>query len=100
MAEEFDISGLMRKSAGERLADYAATLPDGKAVCLTDVVQELEMNYAPALLAGKNIGVVFNAYLPHAPGGARAFVANPNTIKTWHEAQQKMPPKKRSTSRS
>jgi hypothetical protein len=100
MAEQIDIAGLSRKSAAERLAAYAAELPDGKAVYLADVTQELDMNYTPCLHAARKAGLIFNAFISGSGGGPRAMLANPKTVKAWQEAQQTMPPKKRSTSRT
>lgn len=95
MAEQFDIKKLHGETAATRLANYVADLPDGKAVPLHEVVQDLGMNYAPALHAAKKVGICFNAFLPGAAGSARALIANPQTVKAWHDAQKKLKAPKR-----
>jgi hypothetical protein len=91
MAEQFDIKILSSETAESRLLAYVAKLPDGKAVPLIEAAQEMGIGYSPALLSAKKAGICFNAFLPGAAGSARALIANPKTVKAWHDAQKKLP---------
>jgi hypothetical protein len=93
MAEQFDIKTLSAETAESRLLGYVAKLPDGKAVPLIEAANELGISYSPALLAAKKAGIIFNAFLPGLAGSARAMTANPKTVKAWHDAQKKLPPR-------
>jgi hypothetical protein len=95
MAEQFDIGVLQKQSMGERLVEYAAALPDGKAVTLAEAAEELGLTYSPALSSARKEGITFSAFLAGMGGGARAMIANPQTVKAWHDAQKKLPAKKR-----
>ena len=95
MPAQFDISQLCEKSYAEQLAEYAENLPDGKAVELWEVLQELGIPLGNGRNSAKKAGIVFNAYLSGAAGGVRVMIANPRTIQKWNEAHQKLPSPKR-----
>lgn len=95
MAEQFDIGVLQKRSMGERLKEYADALPDGKAVTLIEAAEEMHLTYSPALNAARKEGILFHAFITGCGGSARAMIANPTTVKAWHDAQKKLPAKKR-----
>ena len=94
MAKEIDISKLFGQSSTDRIREYAAKIPIGKAVRFTDAVEELEMSDHVVVKAAEKAGVIFVAADPDF-GGKRRMIANPKTVKQWHDAQSKLLPPKR-----
>lgn len=95
MATHIKIAELQKKSFRELIAEYAEALPDGVAVPLGEVLEELGIPYSGGTLAAKRAGCIFSAFVSGVTGGVRAMIANTKTVKSWHAAQKKLPPQKR-----
>jgi hypothetical protein len=95
MPEQIDIANLYQTSLPDQLLEYANGLPDGKAVSLLDVLEELGMPSGSGRNAAKKAGVSFIAHVNGVAGGVRAMMANPKTVKKWNEAHKELPQKKR-----
>ena len=95
MATHIKIGDLQQKSFRELIAEYAESLPDGVAVPLVEVLEELGIPHSGGTLAAKRAGCIFSAFVSGASGGVRAMIANTKTVKSWHAAQKKLPPQKR-----
>jgi hypothetical protein len=94
MAKKFTLAELTAGTIEARLADYAMGMADGEVSLLVDVLQELGVsNSGSSQAAAKRAGVHFLANVPGDHGGQCALIANPNTVKQWHEAQKKVKPK-------
>ena len=79
----------------EQLGRLVALLPDGVAVPLVEVLEELGIPHSGGTLAAKRAGCIFSAFVSGVTGGVRAMIANTKTVKSWHAAQKKLPPQKR-----
>lgn len=90
MAEMIDIKGLDRRPRSEMLIEIAERLPDGKAVEINAVCEELDYSLSPALIVAKRSGIYFRAYAKGRKGGAVGMIANPKTVKQWENAQKKL----------
>lgn len=95
MATHIKIGDLQQKSFRELIAEYAEALPDGVAVPLVEVLEELGIPHSGGTLAAKRAGCIFSAFVSGVTGGVRAMIANTKTVKSWHAAQKKLPPQKR-----
>lgn len=97
MAEQFDISDLHPLSAAERLRAYAEAMPDGKVALLNDVAAEMGLSISPAHEAAKKGGVFLMGHMPSGGAGssARAMIANPKTVKQWHDLQKQAKARKK-----
>lgn len=84
------ITDLTRKSAADVLRDYAAKLPDGKAVLLSDLVSELGLPKATLDRTARQSGLAITAFTQSGDCSKKlTFVANPKTVEAWHKAQSK-----------
>lgn len=90
MANLISVSTLSPKSLNDEVAEYAAALPDGKAVLICDVAEELKMAQASIERAARAAGVTIIAYAEiNGASRKRAYLVNPKTAKAWHQAQNK-----------
>lgn len=95
MAQVFNLTELTTGTVASRIRDYAEGMKDGEVSRLLDVLQELGVSSAGTVhSAVRRSGVYFLANVPGDHGGQCALIANPNTVKQWHEAQQKIKSKK------
>jgi len=83
------ITDLVAKSLPDTLEEYAASLPDGKAVTVGDVSAALGFSVSRIEDCGKKMGVLIQAYHDRC-GQMRKmnFITNPNTCKKWQAAQK------------
>jgi hypothetical protein len=95
MATHIKIAELHQKSFRDLIAEYAEALPDGVAVPIKEVLEELGIPYSGGILAAKRAGCIFSAYVSGVTGGVRSMIANLKTVQSWHAAQKKLPPQKR-----
>jgi hypothetical protein len=95
MATHIKIAELHQKSFRDLISEYAAALPDGVAVPIKEVLEELGIPYSGGILAAKRSGCIFSAYVSGVTGGVRSMIANTKTVKSWHAAQKKLTPQKR-----
>lgn len=91
MAELIEVKRLLGKPLSKQLVEFASSLPDGKAVPLLDVIDELGYTLSPAIQAAKKAGICFKARLEGSgTGGYKTMIANPKTVKQWLDAQKKL----------
>ncbi len=95
MATHIKIAELQQKSFRDLIAEYAEALPDGVAVPIKEVLEELGIPYSGGILAAKRSGCIFSAYVSGVTGGVRSMIANTKTVQSWHAAQKKLTPQKR-----
>lgn len=83
------VSELTAKSASDVLREYAAKLPDGKAVSLNDVAAELGLPKATIDRAARQLRLTITAFSQLGDTSKRlTFIANPKTVAAWQKAQQ------------
>lgn len=89
MTTMVSVSELTAKSASDVLREYAAKLPDGKAVLLSDVAAELGLPKATVDRTARHLRVTITAFSQLGDASKRmTFVANPKTVAAWQKAQQ------------
>lgn len=83
------VSDLTAKSASDVLREYAAKLPDGKAVMLGDLIAELGLPKATIDRTARQLRLTITAFSQLGDVSKRlTFIANPKTVAAWQKSQQ------------
>lgn len=89
MTTMVSVSDLTAKSASDVLREYAAKLPDGKAVMLGDLIAELGLPKATIDRTARQLRLTITAFSQLGDVSKRlTFIANPKTVAAWQKSQQ------------
>lgn len=90
MANLVSVSTLNGRSVTDEVVGYAKSLPDGKAVLVTDVANELKIAHGTVERVARSAGVTIIAYAEiNGASRKRSYLVNQKTAKAWHQAQNK-----------